>query len=68
MSRKKSVPYAEEFKRSSAQLAFESEQSIKNTAKDLGLNPSTLYTWVEKYYPEALILPGKIGHIAKQLF
>lgn len=48
MSRKKSAPYAEEFKRSSAQLAFESEQSIKNTAKDLGINPSTLYTWVAK--------------------
>ncbi|MDX2345502.1 MAG: transposase [Legionella sp.] len=53
MSRKKSAPYAEEFKRSSAQLAFESEQSIKNTAKDLGINPSTLYTWVEKCYPGA---------------
>lgn len=34
MSRKKSTPYAEKFKRSSAQLAFESEQSIKNTAKE----------------------------------
>jgi transposase len=51
MSVPKAITYAEEFKRSSAQLAIESEQSINRTAKDLGLNSSTLYTWVEKYYP-----------------
>ena len=51
MSVQKAITYAEEFKRSSAQLAIESEQSINRTAKDLGLNSSTLYTWVEKYYP-----------------
>ena len=51
MSAQKTKTYAEEFKRSSAQLAIESEKSINRTATDLGLNSSTLYTWVEKYYP-----------------
>ena len=53
MSTQKTKTYVEEFKRSSAQLAIESEQSINHTAKDLGLNSSTLYTWVEKYHPSS---------------
>ncbi len=51
MGTQKTKTYAEEFKRSSAQLAIESEESINRTAKDLGLSSSTLYAWVEKYYP-----------------
>ena len=44
--------YADEFKESSAKLAAESEQSILQTAKDLGLNVSTLHGWVKRYYPD----------------
>jgi len=34
--------YAEDFKRSSAKLAAESEQPISHTARDLGINENTL--------------------------
>ena len=45
-------PYSEEFKRSSAKLAAESAQPISQTAKDLGINATTLYGWVDKYHPK----------------
>jgi transposase len=51
MKHKKSKSYPEEFKQSSAQLAYESPNSVKKTAIELGLNPSTLQSWVNKYYP-----------------
>ena len=44
--------YSEEFKHSSAKLAPESDQPISQTAKRLGLNPTTLYGWVDKYHPK----------------
>lgn len=44
--------YSEEFKRSSAKLAAESEQPISQTAKNLGINATTLYGWVDKYHPK----------------
>ena len=43
--------YPEEFKQSSAKLAIESEQSISQTARGLGIKPTTLCGWVKKYYP-----------------
>ncbi len=43
--------YQLEFKQSSAKLAAESDQPIAQTAKDLGINESTLYGWVSKYCP-----------------
>lgn len=51
MSGKKVKLYTEEFKKSSAQLAFSGDKSISQTAIDLGINPSTLHGWVTKYYP-----------------
>ncbi len=51
MSKHKNKNYTEEFKKSSAQLASESDQSANQTAKDLGLNPSTLHGWIQRYYP-----------------
>ena len=42
--------YTEEFKKSSAKLAFESGQSTSQTARDLGISPTTLCGWVKKYY------------------
>ena len=42
--------YNEEFKKSSAKLAVSSEQSIAQTARDLGVNVNTLHGWVGKYY------------------
>ncbi len=51
MTRRKVNNYATEFKKSSAKLAAESDQSILQTAKDLGLNVSTLHGWVKKHHP-----------------
>ena len=45
------VRYPEEFKKSSAKLAIETDQVISKTAKDLNTDPATLRNWVNKYYP-----------------
>jgi transposase len=42
--------YTLEFKQSSAKLAAESEQSVAQTARDLGVNVNTLHGWIHKYY------------------
>lgn len=49
MSKKIEKQYTIEFKQSSAQLAVESEQSIAQTARDLGINENTLHGWIRKY-------------------
>ena len=49
---KQNIPkYTEEFRRSSAKHAKYSDQPIKITAKNLGINAKTLHNWVNKYYP-----------------
>lgn len=35
----------------SSGLAAESDQTIAKTAADLGINETTLYSWVKKYHP-----------------
>jgi transposase len=54
MSKRHTTHYPEEFKLSSAKLAYESSQPVSQTAKDLGIHPSTLHGWVEKHYPNKL--------------
>jgi len=49
MSKEKPKTYTAEFKASSVKLANESDQSIAQTAKDLGVNVNTLHTWIGKY-------------------
>jgi len=51
MSRRTTKTYPLEFKQSSAKLAGESDRPIVETAKDLGVNPTTLYGWVQKFNP-----------------
>ena len=46
MSQDQKNNYSPEFKVSSVKLALESDQSIAQTARDLGVNPSTLHTWI----------------------
>jgi transposase len=41
--------YSAEFKDSAVKLALESSQSISQIARELGVNKSTLYTWVNNY-------------------
>ena len=48
---KKYTHYTVEFKKSSAKLARESEQSIAQVARDLGVTANALYGWVSKYEP-----------------
>ena len=43
--------YSEEFRMSSAKLAVDSDQPIYKTAENLGVNETTLYSWVSKYHP-----------------
>mgnify|MGYP003967720443 FL=1 len=51
MSKRKNNKYTVEFQQSSAKLAADSEQSVAQTARDLGLSVNTLHGWVNKYYP-----------------
>ena len=44
----KSKIYTAEFKESAVKLAVESDQSIRKTAKELGVKESTLHTWIAK--------------------
>lgn len=41
--------YSAEFRASSVKLAIDSDLPIAQTAKDLGINPNTLHTWINKY-------------------
>ena len=40
--------YSAEFRESSVKLALDSDQPIAQTARDLGINPNTLHTWINK--------------------
>ena len=48
MSDQKKKIYPNEFKESSVKLALESKTSIAQTARDLGINVNTLYTWIKE--------------------
>lgn len=52
MGKRKVQNYTSEFKRSSAKLAATAEQPISHTAKELGVNSTTLHGWVQKYHPQ----------------
>ena len=41
--------YNADFRESSVKLAIGSDQPIAQTARDLGINPNTLHTWISKY-------------------
>jgi transposase len=49
MSREKPNIYTAEFRESSVKLANESNQSVAQVAKELGINVNTLHTWIAKY-------------------
>jgi len=51
MSKRRVNSYTLEFKKSSANLAVESDQPISQTAKELGIHVTTLHGWVNKYHP-----------------
>ncbi len=60
MSEKKLKSYTSEFKESAVKLAVESDQLVTQTARKLGVNISTLHTWIVKYqHPGASEKPQK---------
>ena len=50
MSQPMTTTYPAAFKERAVKLAVESEQSIAQTARDLGVNENTLHTWIGKYH------------------
>lgn len=71
MSKNQAKVYTVDFKASSAKLAIESEQSIAQTARDLGINENTLYTWIKKYEPKpasgSLAKPSSTPNVYEEL-
>lgn len=49
MTKAKAKIYQVEFKESAVKLAIESRRPIAQTAKELGINKTSLYNWVDKY-------------------
>lgn len=49
MSAKKRVIYDSEFKKSAVKLVLENGQSVRSTARDLGINEQTLHKWKKAY-------------------
>ena len=49
MSSRKYKQYPAEFRESSAKLALETDQPMSQTARELGVIPKSLYSWVNSY-------------------
>ena len=49
MSKEKNKTYTAEFKQSAVELANKSDVPVAETARNLGVNENTLYTWISKY-------------------
>ena len=50
MSKSAMQGYPAEFKERAVTLAVESEHPLAQTARDLGVNENTLYTWIGNYH------------------
>jgi transposase len=50
MSQPTTKKYPAAFKERAVKLAVESDQSMAQTARDLGVNENTLHTWIGKYH------------------
>ena len=50
MSQPATKKYPAAFKERAVKLAVESDQSIAQTARALGVNENTLHTWLGKYH------------------
>ena len=72
MSNNTANRYPLEFRQSSAKLAVESDQSVMQTARDLGISHKTLHNWIAKYSTSASDIENraensKIRELQKQL-
>jgi transposase len=61
MSKQKMQPYSAEFKERAVKLAIESDQTVAQTARDLGINENTLHTWLSKYNPNGSGSPRQVN-------
>lgn len=49
MNAAKPKVYTAEFRESAVKLANETDKSVAQTARELGINENTLHTWINKY-------------------
>lgn len=49
MVKTKNKTYSAEFKEAAVKQANESELPVSETARNLGINVNTLFTWIQKY-------------------
>ena len=64
MNGTKAKPYPSEFKASAVKLAIESNNSIVQTAQELGINANTLHTWIRQYTkPKEAVMREMNGNI-----
>jgi transposase len=54
-------------KERAVKLAVESEQSIAQTARDLGVNENTLHTWIGQYHRGERQEKGQDEHLYEEL-
>lgn len=59
--KKKPVEYTAEFRESAVKLAVESDHPVAQTAKELGVNKNTLYTWIGQYHRPAKKQGSKVA-------
>src|SRR3954462_10776952 len=53
--------YPEEFRRNAAELALDSSRSIRDVARELGINHETLRNWVDQLRRERRDGPAAVG-------
>ena len=68
MSTKQKNNYSLEFKISSAQLAVDSNQTVAQIARDLGINHNTLHGWIDKYSDSNQIDQKNMSNVNKADF
>jgi transposase len=65
-TKQKSATYTVEFKESAVKLAVESNKPISETAKELGVNISTLHTWIGKYHRNSTNIEKKDNVVSQE--
>lgn len=65
MSNNQKNNYPLEFKVSSAQLAIDSDKSVAQIARDLGINHNTLHGWIDKYSDSNQINQKNMSNVNK---
>ena len=61
-SRTKVAQHTQEFRENAVKLALTGSKNVAATARDLGINISTLHTWINKYRDEVDVSPSTDLH------